>query len=197
MATMEVTSQQANITKQSYAHPLSPLTASEIKNSAELIRGQWPSNIDLRFKVITLQEPAKKSMVPYLDAEHSGNPLPEISRKSFVAYYIRNTVSPPVHLLSLYRADFFVDKDKFHEAIVDLTQQRVESNVRLGANQHGPGDYDEIVSVERIALEDPGVKAEIEKLQLPQGAVVCADPWIYGTSTCHCPCSHVLITDRF
>ena len=35
--------------------------------------------------------------------------------------------------------------------------------------------------VEKNALEDEGVKAEIAKLGLPEGAVVCADPWIYGT----------------
>ena len=95
MATMEVTSQQASTTTQFNGHPLSPLTASEITNSAELIRGQWPSNIDLRFKVVTLQEPEKRLMVPYLDAEHSGKELPHLPRKSFVAYYIRNTVSRP------------------------------------------------------------------------------------------------------
>ena len=33
-----------------------------------------------------------------------------------------------------------------------------------------------------MALEDEGVKAEIAKLQLPEGSVVCADPWIYGES---------------
>ena len=36
--------------------------------------------------------------------------------------------------------------------------------------------------VEKIVLEDEGVKAEIAKLQLPEGSVICADPWIYGES---------------
>lgn len=34
--------------------------------------------------------------------------------------------------------------------------------------------------MERIALEHEGVKTEIAKLQLPEGAFVVADPWIYG-----------------
>jgi hypothetical protein len=38
--------------------------------------------------------------------------------------------------------------------------------------------------METIALEDEGVRAEIEKLQLPKGAVIVCDPWIYG-SYCH------------
>ena len=71
-------------------------------------------------------------------------------------------------------------QDKFHEAIVNLSQQRVESNVRLGPNVHGPGDWEEILLVEKIALEDEGVKAEIAKLGLPEGTAVISDPWIYG-----------------
>jgi Cu2+-containing amine oxidase len=78
---------------QPVAHPLCPLTSSEISTTAELIRSIWPANVDIRFKVITLDEPAKKSMVGFLEAEHSGAKLPNIDRKAFVSYYIRNTVS--------------------------------------------------------------------------------------------------------
>lgn len=59
----------------------------------------------------------------------------------------------------------------------------VESNLRLGPNVHSNADGDEIIEVERIALEDEGVRAEIAKLQLPEGTVVISDPWIYGE--CH------------
>lgn len=45
---------------------------------------------------------------------------------------------------------------------------------------HAPGDGSEIVEIERIALEDESVKAELAKLQLPEGTVVISDPWIYG-----------------
>ena len=74
-------------------------------------------------------------------------------------------------------------QDKFHEGVVNLTQRTVERNVKLGPNVHGNGDADEILVIERIALADEGVKAEIAKLNLPEGAVVCADPWIYGMSS--------------
>ena len=90
------------------AHPLCPLTASEISTTAELVRSVWPANTDLRFKVITLDEPAKKSMIPYLEAEHGGKPLPSIPRKAFVSYYIRNTVREATlffsHLILLFCA---------------------------------------------------------------------------------------------
>lgn len=71
-------------------------------------------------------------------------------------------------------------QNRFHEAVVDLSAGKVESNVRLGPNQHGNADYEEIMMVEKNALEDEGVKAALAKLQLPEGTAVCADPWIYG-----------------
>lgn len=75
-------------------HPLSPLTASEIVRAADFIRNRYPSSIKLQFKAVTLEEPEKSRLVPYLDAEHGGCRLPSIDRKAFVSYYIRNTVSP-------------------------------------------------------------------------------------------------------
>ncbi|KAH0846092.1 hypothetical protein AYO21_12161 [Fonsecaea monophora] len=158
-------SSQPSTASSPVAHPLCPLTAAEISTTAELVRSVWPSTIDLRFKVITLDEPSKKSMIPYLDAEHSSagsSSLPAIPRKAFVSYYIRNT-------------------NRFHEAVVNLSSRTVESNVRLGPNQHGNGDYDEILQVEKNALEDEAVKEALKKLKLPEGTVVCADPWIYGS----------------
>ena len=178
-ATQEVVAPQAKASKHFAAHPLCPLTGSEISNTAELVKGLWPSNVDLLFKVITLEEPAKKLFVPYLEAEHGGKALPRIDRKAFVAYYLRNTVSPCTGCRSYNCIDTLL-QEKFHEAIVNLSTQNVETNVRLGANEHGNGDYDEILKIEKNALEDEGVKAEIAKLQLPEGTVVCADPWIYG-----------------
>lgn len=71
-------------------------------------------------------------------------------------------------------------QSKFHEAVINLTDRVVEHNVRLGANRHGNGDTDEILKLEKIAVEDPLVKAELAKLQLPEGTVVISDPWIYG-----------------
>lgn len=52
--------------------------------------------------------------------------------------------------------------------------------MKLGPNVHGPGDYEEILLMEKIALEDKGVRAEIAKLGLPKGTIIVSDPWIYG-----------------
>jgi primary-amine oxidase len=146
-------------------HPFCPLSANEITSASHLISSLWPVATDLQFKVISLLEPPKASVLAYLEAEHAGtlqNQLPTPpSRKAFVNYYIRNT-------------------NRFHEAVVDISSGTVESNVRLGANQHGNGDAEEIIAIEQIVLADPAVKKELEKLNLPEGAVVVSDPWIFG-----------------
>ena len=68
-----------------------------------------------------------------------------------------------------------------HEAVVNLSSGTVERNVRLGPCVHSNADGDEIMAVEKIALSDPLVKAELAKLQLPEGTKIISDPWIYGT----------------
>jgi primary-amine oxidase len=79
--------------KTALQHPLGPLTAAEISESTRLIKGLWPSNTNIQFKSITLQEPKKSELVPFLAAEHSRQRTPTVERKSFIIYYIRNTVS--------------------------------------------------------------------------------------------------------
>jgi len=71
-------------------------------------------------------------------------------------------------------------QNRFHEAVVNLSRAYVETNVRLGPNNHASADATEIMKVEETVLEDAGVRAEIAKLKLPEGSVVVVDPWIYG-----------------
>jgi Cu2+-containing amine oxidase len=74
------------------AHPLAPLTALEITTTASLLRGLFPDGTDLHFKSITLEEPDKKDVIPYLEAERAGEPASRITRRAFACYYIRRTV---------------------------------------------------------------------------------------------------------
>ena len=96
MSTEQVTPTPViGVAKQFASHPLSPLTAHEITRSADLIKGLYPAKTNFQFKAITLEEPEKAQLVPYLEAEHYGSKVPKIDRKAFVCYYIRNTVSEP------------------------------------------------------------------------------------------------------
>ncbi|KJX98042.1 copper amine oxidase like protein [Zymoseptoria brevis] len=147
--------------KQSAIHPLAPINAQEMQQAASLVRDLWPKETDIHFKSLTLEEPPKVDLVPYLEAEFNGQALPQLPRKVFAAYYLRNT-------------------DKLHEAVVNLSTQSIDYNVRLGPNVHGSADGSELMAVEQVALSDPGVQAALAKLKLPEGAVVVVDPWIYG-----------------
>jgi primary-amine oxidase len=86
------TNTASHATKAVSSHPLAPLSASEITSAASIIKASWPAHTDLHFKVITLQEPRKLEALQYLEAEHAGKSRPEINRRAFVNYYIRNTV---------------------------------------------------------------------------------------------------------
>lgn len=77
--------------------------------------------------------------------------------------------------------------------MINLSTGQVESNVRLGPNEHSNLDYEEILEVEKVALEHEDVRKEIEKLKLPEGTVVCADPWPYGKPGLHSSLKHSLI----
>jgi primary-amine oxidase len=59
--------------------------------------------------------------------------------------------------------------------VVNLSSGHVERNVLLGPFIHANGDGDEIVAIEKIALADERVQAEIAKLELPEGTVVISE----------------------
>lgn len=95
---------------QSSTHPLAPVNAAEIKQAVSYVRAQWPADTDLHFKCITLQEPAKKEVVPYLEAEASGTTVPQIDRRVLVTYYIRRTVRECLTLVGIQSSETVTDK---------------------------------------------------------------------------------------
>ena len=56
-------------------HPFDPISLEEIRLAAKVLESSFPG-VNLRFKVIDVQEPIKKEVVPYLEAERLGKPLP-------------------------------------------------------------------------------------------------------------------------
>lgn len=147
--------------KSSAPHPYAPLTPDEITNASTLLRAQWPQGTDIWFKGVTLAEPPKAEMQPFLDAEAKGETALGPARKAWVNYYLTRT-------------------NKYHEAVVNLSEQKTEYNVQLGPNLHGPIDGPEVIAIEKICAEDESIQCELAKLDLPKGSVVVTDPWIYG-----------------
>lgn len=136
-------------------HPLASLSKEEISESASLVRASHDVGTKLRFKGISLHEPSRKEMQQY----RLQGTIPR--RKSWVNYYVTGTSS-------------------FFELIINLATGTIERTTEVPTGFHGPGDDEEVLLAEKVALEDPRTKAEIEKLQLPPGAVVVCDPWIWG-----------------
>ncbi|KAK4192321.1 copper amine oxidase [Podospora australis] len=143
-------------------HPLGPLSPKEISQASGLVKAFWPEGTSLHFKAVTLLEPEKKELAPYLTAARAGESLPSIDRKAFVIYSLRGTHNA-------------------HEAIVNLTTNKVERNAKLGPFQHANADGEELMAVEKFVVEHPAFQAELAKLKLPEGAVIVIDPWIYGS----------------
>ncbi|KAI1390612.1 copper amine oxidase [Hypoxylon trugodes] len=140
-------------------HPFADLTAAEIIEARDLIQAQHPRTI-LSFKAITLDEPDKKLMKQFLEAEHAGQKAPAPDRIAYCPYYLRGTTT-------------------FFAAHVNLTTKKVERSSNTGV--HGNADFGEVLEVEKAVMEAPEVKAEIAKLNLPSHLEVIPEPWIFGS----------------
>ena len=142
-------------------HPLTPLLPEEIKACHSILKSGFPlpTGNDYHFKTITLLEPPKSDLLSWNEGSGSA---PQPPRRGYIVYYIRYT-------------------DKLYEATVDLSTSKLLSNARVKSGVHAPADGGELEKIESIVLNDAGVRAEIEKLLLPAGTVVVADPWIYGS----------------
>lgn len=143
-------------------HPLDPLTPDEITAASAAIRAAYPADSPIHFKAVTLDEPAKSSVVAFLEAEHKRSPLPVVPRQAYVLYTMTNT-------------------NKTFEAIVDLDSGKLASNAQIPGDAQPAADTFELVEIEEIALSSPEVKKELERLKLPKGAIVACDPWTYGS----------------
>lgn len=56
-------------------HPFDPITPGEIQLAVKILEAAFPG-VPLRYKKIDLQEPIKKDVIPYIEAERLGKPLP-------------------------------------------------------------------------------------------------------------------------
>lgn len=56
-------------------HPFDPITPGEISLATKILHGAFPG-VSLRYKKIDMQEPIKAEVIPYIEAERLGKPLP-------------------------------------------------------------------------------------------------------------------------
>ncbi|KAL2205797.1 hypothetical protein CC79DRAFT_1349212 [Sarocladium strictum] len=149
-------------TKSPDRHPFEPLQPDEIQLAVRLLRAEFP-DVQLRFKTLDIQEPVKEDVIPYIEAERTGQELPAVPDRIVYSLFHR------------------MDNHAFLKGVVNLGLQTVISVKELPKGVQGPADIDELIDIEQVCLNHPAVLKEIEKLKLPEGVTVCTDPWIYGT----------------
>jgi primary-amine oxidase len=111
-------------------HPLHDISAAEIRRAAEIVtrihREKHGPSCSIRFKNISLREPPKALLVPYLEAESSG--VPAVARP-----FVPRLVSVIGHPMDNVR-DFF-------EIIVSLDSGTEVDRITPKPGQHASFDW--------------------------------------------------------
>ncbi|KAJ6180086.1 hypothetical protein N7519_010547 [Penicillium mononematosum] len=145
-------------------HPFDPLSPAEISEATAIVRTHFPGQSPV-FRFITLKEPAKLEMLPFLENEDRGLPLnTRPARISRVQVVLRSDKG----------------QNQLIELLVDLDSKQVIKNEHL-VGRHSYIDADYMRLVESACLADPKVQDEIKKLKLPADSTVIVEPWAYGT----------------
>ena len=146
------------------SHPLDPLRPSEITKAATIVRTAYPVLL-INSRVITLREPVKRALVPYLEAESNGADLSSLQ---------------PARLA---RVQIVVTKDgctQFRELVVDLGNAVISSDEHL-KGRHSYIDSAYMQAVEAACRADSRVRTQIKSLDLPEAAQVVIEAWAYAT----------------
>ncbi|KAM0716242.1 hypothetical protein Q7P37_007687 [Cladosporium fusiforme] len=148
-------------------HPFDPLTPDEISRAATIVRPHFgQQDPQINFRVITLQEPPKQQMIPYLDHEH--HRTHEKAKRPARRARVEVVVELPE------------EKNALFELLVDLDSEKVI------AKQHHRGKHSYIDAaymqqVEAACLADERVQEQIRLLDLPAGSQTVVEPWAYAT----------------
>lgn len=126
---------------------------------AEVLRATFPDN-KVIFRVITLAEPPKAILLPYLEAERTDQPRPKVPRKAFCQYYLD-------------------DRQQFHQLEINIATKELSDREAL-PGKHSYTDAEEGIKSEAACLADPQVQAAIKQLDLPENAVIVVEPWTYA-----------------
>lgn len=142
-------------------HPFDTVTHAEVRLASKLVKDSHDAADQVHFVGIDRLDPPKKDMLRYLQAESEGLPLPTIPRVLHVYYY--------------------TNKTDFNKALVNVTVGHVITKQKQPQDVQGPLLPDDMMYWEDLFMKHPRVLEEIEKLKLPKGYTVRADPWIYAT----------------
>ncbi|KAK2737735.1 hypothetical protein FQN55_000950 [Onygenales sp. PD_40] len=154
-------------------HPFDPLSSQEIDLTAKYIKDGYPGQ-NVIFRVITLAEPPKALMIPFLEAE-----------RSQTKHAVHPPPPPPPPPPRVALVQFYLgDSSDFREVRVDLGNGMRFDEAHL-KGKHSYIDEQLMQEAEVACLADKGVQDAVAQLELPGDAVVCVEPWTYGTDGMH------------
>ncbi len=141
-------------------HPLDPLTTNEISKSSRLIRKIHPNQSGWIFNSITLLEPPKSVLLPFLSKnnEDSAADIPLIPRKSFVILIEKGS-------------------GNVYETVVNLSDERIERFEAISAGCQPTLTPEDCIEAERICKSDSDVRRRCFRLGLENMDLIVADPW--------------------
>jgi primary-amine oxidase len=145
-------------------HPFDPLSSDEISRAAATVRPHFGSQ-EPNFRVITLQEPSKKEMIPFLDNEHAG----------------RATEQAPVRCA---RVEVVIRLSEEQNGLFELSVDLDNNKIIAKQHHHGKHSYIDTTfmqQVEAACLANAEVQEQICVLDLPEGSSVVVEPWAYAT----------------
>ncbi|KAF9879587.1 hypothetical protein CkaCkLH20_03130 [Colletotrichum karsti] len=162
-------------------HPLRPITAAEITQASGVLRSiltkKHGEEFSFRYKNVSIREPPKALLFPYLEAEAQGVP-PE--QRPFV----------PRCVDIVWTAS---NERTLCESTISLDSSTELKRSIATHGQHSSLDRDEMRNSGREILNDPQVLEAIKKLNLPEGCVVQCDSWPYGSDRDSDPDTHKFI----
>ncbi|KAI7667820.1 putative copper amine oxidase, partial [Hortaea werneckii] len=158
---------QSATTLRTRPHPLRLISDSEIFEARNILletlrQGETPPSI--RFKNITLHEPAKADLLPYLDAETLGTPA---ALRPFVPRCVEVIWSA-------------ANERIVHESIISLDANAEVSRTGPQKGQHGSIDRYEAKSAAEKIVNHPEVREAVKALGLAENVTIACDPWMYG-----------------
>jgi primary-amine oxidase len=107
----------------SIPHPLDPLSKAEFEKARQCIIAARGSDVVIKFRAIYREEPPKRELVPYLDAEHSGGITPSTPRPARLAMVHYDVVgSDKSHEYTHSVVDLSSGKETEHRVIDKIHQ---------------------------------------------------------------------------
>ncbi|CAG7837998.1 unnamed protein product [Allacma fusca] len=140
-------------------HPLDNLTAQEISSVSLLIKQKLASATKTVFNSITLQEPPKAVLLPFLNGEIQD----DIPRRALAILIEKGT-------------------GNVTEVVVNLTSKVIETWTIVEKGYQPTLSPDDCFDAERIAKSDPKVIERARVLGYENVDLVVADPWSIGYS---------------